>query len=1542
MKNPFPNTNFFFHFLIIALPVMAVAFLGYIQIVRLSFFDDVTLSPSRQRSQLAAIVNIALPNLQPGQWYEIPNSRLNQSGVFPPSPAPPGNPSAVMTAWNGAAYDSKRERLIIHGGGHGDYAGNEIYVFDMNTFKWSRPWGPSTNSDIPPSAAEADVYYDGNPASVHSYDGLIYIASRDKFWRGGGSKWSGSGGGTRASWFFDFNTLNWQRLANSNPAVVGVSVVSDYDPVTDRIFTYHDRGQVGEYNPNDNTWRYLSSVVPAEEPNAAIDPVRRIFVGVGNGRFNVFNLTTGLSTQPSTSGPQNVVNCRGPGFLYDPVIKQFVGWCGGTSVYSLNPDNWTWTEYPAAGSNTTTPAGDPTRLLAFSKFNYIPSSNLYIAVSAVGSSVYLYKLSSGSNTPPPSTDATPPTVSITSPLSGATVSGTITVSANASDNIGVAGVQFKLDGTNLGSEDTASPYSVSWNTTLSSNASHALTATARDQAGNQGTSPSITVTVNNGAPSPGVINVPPGGSVPLRQWAERPMPGAGLAYMGGVGGKHGRAFYHPGLKGMVFAGGDAKTSQPQYEGYGDGTGSEVWTLNAQTDKFTLLRPFCVASENQPGWPDSVNWTYDSRRDRGIMAPGFYFITQGAKDPCGSNMGWGGYAFDFATKKWNGPDGVVNLPPPPNGWGGDGGSSHAVYDPVNDEFVRIRNSPQMERLNLSTQTWRVQQLRLQPTWNPNPNRAELVIDVNGRAVYWLDAFGDKGGTCCGGTWPARGPALIRVSLVDVSVSVILLPSQYVPAPSDSDVYLAFDPVNRVVLVPNNIGMGQSPIQGLGIYRVDTGQWEWEAVPQAVWGSVWGFDENIGAMIGIGKRTSPTAYYMYKYGPGGTTLPPPTSDTTPPSGAVTLSASSATVTNGQSSVLTLFLPTLDYHNIFINNVRPTCAPSGTTQTCTLTVSPTTSTNYQATATNAAGTPYTMPNVTVTVGSTTPPPPAPSTKFSINDRVQTAAILNVRSTPSTSGVLLGAQPLGALGTVIGGPTNANGYDWWNINYDNAPDGWSVENFLNKVTLIPTLTLSANPTSVASGQSSSLTWSSTSATSCTASNGWSGTKSISGTQVISPVTTTTTYTLSCTDTGGSATQSVTVTVTSTPDTTAPSTPTNLSAAAVSQSQINLSWAASTDNIGVAGYKIFRAGTQIGTATINSYSDTSLTANTTYSYTVSAYDVAGNTSLQSSSVSATTQSPAILTCAPSTQTLQINLPVAFTVTGGSPPYAWSAPNGAPVSGSGASFSTTYVNPGTYTVTTTNGTQTASCSVTVTAPPPSTDTNPPSAPATLTAVVVSASQISMSWRVSVDDVGVTGYKLYRNGIAIATSPSLNYADSNLSPETSYTYTVSAYDLAGNTSSQSNAVTLTTLPPALPLVFPVTPLVPPTPVFQTPLYLSLRHPEVTTLQRLLISRGLLLSGNDTGFYGPLTQEAVKKFQCEQGIVCGGKPEDTGYGLVGPRTRERLNQIGLTSSPQAALPSVLTESQRRALIQQLTEQIKQLQIQLLQLQLKLLQEQLDSRI
>jgi hypothetical protein len=77
------------------------------------------------------------------------------------------------------------------------------------------------------------------------------------------------------------------------------------------------------------------------------------------------------------------------------------------------------------------------------------------------------------------------------------VAGTIAVSAAATDDVSVVGVQFKLDGANLGAEVTTAPYAISWNTTSVSNAVHTLTAVGRDAAGNTSTSSAVTVRVRN-------------------------------------------------------------------------------------------------------------------------------------------------------------------------------------------------------------------------------------------------------------------------------------------------------------------------------------------------------------------------------------------------------------------------------------------------------------------------------------------------------------------------------------------------------------------------------------------------------------------------------------------------------------------------------------------------------------------------------------------------------------------------------------------------------------------------------------------------------------------------------------------------------------------------------------------------------------------------------------------------------------------------------------------------------------------------------------
>ena len=151
--------------------------------------------------------------------------------------------------------------------------------------------------------------------------------------------------------------------------------------------------------------------------------------------------------------------------------------------------------------------------------------------------------------------------------------------------------------------------------------------------------------------------------------------------------------------------------------------------------------------------------------------------------------------------------------------------------------------------------------------------------------------------------------------------------------------------------------------------------------------------------------------------------------------------------------------------------------------------------------------------------------------------------------------------------------------------------------------------------------------------------------------------------------------------DTQAPSTPTNLKAAATSSSQINLSWTASSDNVGVTGYRVYRNGIQIATATTTAYSSTGLAPSTSYTYKVAAVDSANNVSSQSVSALATTATSS------ATSTTKYSITVKVTAADGTTPISaariYLRRDDVPITTGYSNISGVWVfsslNPGIYT-----------------------------------------------------------------------------------------------------------------------------------------------------------------------------------------------------------------------------------------------------------------------
>ena len=120
-------------------------------------------------------------------------------------------------------------------------------------------------------------------------------------------------------------------------------------------------------------------------------------------------------------------------------------------------------------------------------------------------------------------DTTSPTVALTAPANNATITGTTPITATATDNVGVVGVQFTLDGAPLGPEDTSAPFATTWATAGLANGPHQLAAIARDAAGNTATAATVTVTVTNAdttAPTaPGNLTATPTETAVTLTWA---------------------------------------------------------------------------------------------------------------------------------------------------------------------------------------------------------------------------------------------------------------------------------------------------------------------------------------------------------------------------------------------------------------------------------------------------------------------------------------------------------------------------------------------------------------------------------------------------------------------------------------------------------------------------------------------------------------------------------------------------------------------------------------------------------------------------------------------------------------------------------------------------------------------------------------------------------------------------------------------------------------------------------------------------------------
>jgi chitodextrinase len=276
----------------------------------------------------------------------------------------------------------------------------------------------------------------------------------------------------------------------------------------------------------------------------------------------------------------------------------------------------------------------------------------------------------------------------------------------------------------------------------------------------------------------------------------------------------------------------------------------------------------------------------------------------------------------------------------------------------------------------------------------------------------------------------------------------------------------------------------------------------------------------------------------------------------------------------------------------------------------------------------------------------------------------------------------------------------------------------------------------------------------------------------------------------------------------TPPSSPGNVAVSGATGSSVSISWSGSTDNVGVAGYGLYRGSTLVGTTTDTTYLFSGLSCGAGYTVAVDAFDAAGNRSPRVSLNIATGPCPD--TSAPSAPTgLTITAATTTSVS-----LFWNVStdnvavtgynlylNGSKVGSTAATgFGFAGLGCGTsYTLSVeaydAAGNRSPRSSLAA-ATSPCPDVTPPTAPSYVVVSAASATTISVLWGVASDDVAVAGYDLFVNGKKIGSTSATSYTFAGLTCGTAYTLTVDAYDAAGNRSTPTAATATTTACPAI--------------------------------------------------------------------------------------------------------------------------------------------------
>ncbi|WP_429885856.1 hypothetical protein [Geoalkalibacter halelectricus] len=341
-------------------------------------------------------------------WTELPNSNLRpHAWDWSPHPTP-GVFASIMGAWSGGTMDTDKNRLLIFGGGHADYGGQEIYAFDLRTHAWSLVAEPENYEDLDVTCSlGGNVTVNGFPKSVHSYDRNVYFPERKSFcFTTGSIGYPTCDMAYRELACYSFETKKWsfETAGIRTRHGGGAGATASRHQLTGEWW-YQGTGssttaRLGRFQPKTNVWEYggyCNFMASTHNKVSAIDPHKSKLVIIDHaGRVYILDLdefvpgTTRMQNhRVVTKGDIEILNSSDRmGLAYDMKHRKMVGWAGGKVIYILDLDSLEWIKKKTVGDHPGPPLSNGT----FGRFAYSEESQVFVLANGVDSNIFLLSL----------------------------------------------------------------------------------------------------------------------------------------------------------------------------------------------------------------------------------------------------------------------------------------------------------------------------------------------------------------------------------------------------------------------------------------------------------------------------------------------------------------------------------------------------------------------------------------------------------------------------------------------------------------------------------------------------------------------------------------------------------------------------------------------------------------------------------------------------------------------------------------------------------------------------------------------------------------------------------------------------------------------------------------------------------------------------------------------------------------------------------------------------------------------------------------------